>query len=282
MSYNTLVSVDDLAAHLDDPDWVVCDCRHDLANYETGRSAYAQSHIPGARFLHLDEDLSGPKTGLNGRHPLPHPITLTLRLGALGIDNTKQIVAYDASGGSYAARLWWMLRWVGHSRVAVLDGGWEAWLGARHPVTAELPSTKATTFNPSLQPDRATDSRYIAEMLGKGEICILDARSPDRFRGENETLDPVAGHIPGAVNRFFRLNLDQHGRFRHASELKREFAAVIGDRPPPRVIHQCGSGVSACHNLLAMEIAGLPGSILYPGSWSEWCSDPARPVAKEK
>jgi thiosulfate/3-mercaptopyruvate sulfurtransferase len=282
MSYDTLVSIEDLSAHLDDPDWVVCDCRHDLVNYEAGRSAYAQSHIPGARFLHLDEDLSGPKTGVNGRHPLPHPITLTLRLGALGIDNAKQIVAYDASGGSYAARLWWMLRWVGHTRVAVLDGGWEAWLGARQPVTAEQTPTKATTFNPSLQPDRATDSRYLVKQLGTGEICIVDARSPDRFRGENETLDPVAGHIPGAVNRFFRLNLDQQGRFKPASELKREFAAVIGDRSPARVIHQCGSGVTACHNLLAMEIAGMSGSILYPGSWSEWCSDPSRPVAKEE
>jgi len=280
MSYDTLVRVEDLATHLDDPDWVVCDCRHDLANYEAGRSAYAQAHIPGARFLHLDEDLSGPKTGTNGRHPLPHPITLTLRLGAVGIDNAKQIVAYDASGGSYAARLWWLLRWVGHTRVAVLDGGWEAWSKARRPVTAEQSAIKTTTFNPSLQPDRATDSRYIAQQLGKREVCIVDARSPDRFRGENETLDPVAGHIPGAVNRFFRLNLDQHGRFKAASELKREFASVIGDRSPARVVHQCGSGVTACHNLLAMEIAGLSGSILYPGSWSEWCSDPARPVAK--
>jgi thiosulfate/3-mercaptopyruvate sulfurtransferase len=280
MSYDILVSVEELAAHLDDPDWVVCDCRHDLANYEAGRSAYAHAHIPGARFLHLDEDLSGPKTGRNGRHPLPHPITLTLRLGAVGIDNAKQVVAYDASGGSYAARLWWMLRWVGHTRVAVLDGGWEAWSAGRRPVTAERSPIQTTTFNPSLQPDRATDSRYIAQQLGKREVCIVDARSPDRFRGENETLDPVAGHIPGAVNRFFRLNLDQHGRFKAASELKREFAAVISDRSPARVVHQCGSGVTACHNLLAMEIAGLAGSILYPGSWSEWCSDPARPVAK--
>ena len=280
MSYNTLVSVADLAAHLDDPHWVVCDCRHDLADYEAGRRAYAQSHVPGARFLHLDEDLSGPKTGLNGRHPLPHPITLTLRLGALGIDNAKQIVAYDASGGSYAARLWWMLHWVGHSAVAVLDGGWEAWIRARQPVTADPPPTTPTTFNPNLQPDRATDSGYIAKHLGRSDICIVDARSPDRFRGENETLDPVAGHIPGAVNRFFRLNLDEEGRFKSADELKREFAAVIGERSPARLIHQCGSGVTACHNLLAMEIAGLSGSILYPGSWSEWCSDPSRPVAR--
>jgi thiosulfate/3-mercaptopyruvate sulfurtransferase len=280
MSYNTLVSVTDLAAHLDDPDWIVCDCRHDLADYEAGRRAYAQSHIPGARFLHLDEDLSGPKTGVNGRHPLPHPITLTLRLGALGIDNGKQIIAYDASGGSYAARLWWMLRWVGHHGIAVLDGGWQAWVKSRQPVAADSPPIAPTTFNPSLQPDRATDSQFITKHLGRSEICIVDARSPDRFRGENETLDPVAGHIPGAVNRFFRLNLDEQGCFKSAGELKHQFAAVIGERSPARVIHQCGSGVTACHNLLAMEIAGLSGSILYPGSWSEWCSDPSRPVAR--
>ena len=278
MAHDTLVSVEDLAAHVDDPAWVVCDCRHDLAAYEAGRRAYAEAHIPGARFLHLDEDLSGPKTGVNGRHPLPHPISFTLRLGALGIDNTTQVVAYDASGGCYAARLWWMLRWVGHERAAVLDGGWGAWAKAGLPATSALPEYRPTTFNPSLQPARATESRYIAAHLN--DVLIVDARSPDRFRGENETLDPMAGHIPGAVNRFFRLNLAQDGRFKAPSELKGEFAAVLGTRSPARTIHQCGSGVTACHNLLAMEIAGLHGSILYPGSWSEWCSDPARPVAR--
>lgn len=278
MPYATLVSVQDLAAHLNDEGWVVCDCRHDLAAYEAGRSAYVESHIPGARFLHLGEDLSGPKTGLNGRHPLPHPITLTLRLGALGIDNATQVVAYDASGGMYAARLWWMLRWVGHNRVAVLDGGWAAWLDAGQPVSAGTPELRPTTFDPSLQPDRATDAGYLAAHLN--EVCVMDARSPDRFRGENETLDPVAGHIPGAVNRFYKLNLGEDGRFKPAGDLKREFSRIIGTRSPARVVHQCGSGVSACHNLLAMEVAGLSGSILYPGSWSEWCADRSRPMVK--
>lgn len=277
MPYDTLVSVEQLAGHLGDSAWVVCDCRHDLAYYEAGRRAYGESHIPGARFLHLDEDLSGPKTGLNGRHPLPHPITFTLRLGALGIDNGTQVVAYDASGGCYAARLWWMLRWVGHERVAVLDGGWPEWVKRQQPVTAALPAIRPTMFNPSLQPARATDARYIT--ANSADLLVVDARSPDRFRGENETLDPVGGHIPGALNRFFRLNLAEDGRFKAASELKREFQALIGTRTPSRVVHQCGSGVTACHNLLAMEQAGLGGSILYPGSWSEWCSDPARPVA---
>ncbi|OGA48876.1 MAG: 3-mercaptopyruvate sulfurtransferase [Betaproteobacteria bacterium RIFCSPLOWO2_12_FULL_62_13] len=280
MAYTTLVTVETLARHLDAPDWVICDCRHELTNYHAGRRACKQSHIAGARFLHLDEDLSGPKTGANGRHPLPHPITLTLRLGALGIDNAKQVVAYDASGGSVAARLWWMLRWVGHARVAVLDGGWDAWIKAGQPVTAEPPAIRPTTFNPNLQPRQAVDTAFVAAHLNHPEVCVLDARSPERFRGENETLDPVAGHIPGAVNRFFKLNLDETGCFKPAAGLKREFTDLLGHRPGAGIVHQCGSGVTACHNLLAMEIAGLTGSLLYPGSWSAWVSDPSRPVAK--
>jgi thiosulfate/3-mercaptopyruvate sulfurtransferase len=280
MAHTTLVAVDILARHLHDPTWVLCDCRHDLTNYEAGRRAYAKSHIPGARFLHLDEDLSGPKTGVNGRHPLPHPITFTLRLAALGIDNAKQIIAYDASGGCYAARLWWMLRWVGHERAAVLDGGWDAWVKAGQPVTTESPTSRPTTFNPQLQPQHAVNAAFIAAHLNRAEISVLDARSADRFRGENETLDPVAGHIPGAMNRFFKLNLDGQGCFKPAAGLRQEFSALLGARAPESVVHQCGSGITACHNLLAMEIAGLTGSRLCPGSWSEWVSDPTRPVAK--
>jgi thiosulfate/3-mercaptopyruvate sulfurtransferase len=280
MTHTPLVTVETLARHLDDPTWVVCDCRHDLMNYEAGRRAYAKSHIVGARFLHLDEDLSGPKTGVNGRHPLPHPITFTLRLAALGIDNAKQIVAYDASGGCYAARLWWMLRWVGHERAAVLDGGWDAWVKAGQPVTTESPAARPTTFNPQLQPQHAVNAAFIRAHLNRTEICVLDARSADRFRGENETLDPVGGHIPGAMNRFFKFNLDGQGCFKPAAGLRQEFSTLLGARAPESIVHQCGSGVTACHNLLAMEIAGLTGSRLCPGSWSEWVSDPSRPVAK--
>ena len=279
MNFTTLIGTRDLAAHLGDAGWIVCDCRHDLTNYEAGREAYAQSHVPSARFLHLDEDLSGPKNGRNGRHPLPHPITFTLRLGALGIDNRKQVVAYDASGGCYAARLWWMLRWVGHERVAVLDGGWDAWVGAGHAVTTDEPVIGGTTFNPEPQPQSLVDTAFIAARLDSRNIGILDARSADRFRGENETLDPVSGHIPGAINRYFKHNLDEVGRFKPAVTLEREFGTLLGNRSPDTVVHQCGSGVTACHNLLAMEIAGLSGSRLYPGSWSEWCADRARPIA---
>jgi thiosulfate/3-mercaptopyruvate sulfurtransferase len=278
--FTTLIAAEDLARHLEDPRWVVCDCRHDLADYHSGRRAYQLSHIPGARFLHLDEDLSGPKTGLNGRHPLPHPATFALRVGALGIDNTKQVVAYDASGGPYAARLWWMLRWIGHTTVAVLDGGWETWLAGGYPTTTDGPSPAPATYTLRLRPHLAVDAAYVSGHLGDQNFALLDARAADRFRGENETLDPVGGHIPGALNRFFRSNLDSSGRFKSSEALKDEFGSLLDRRVASETVHQCGSGVTACHNLLAMEHAGLTGSRLYPGSWSEWVSDPSRPVSR--
>jgi thiosulfate/3-mercaptopyruvate sulfurtransferase len=279
VTFFTLISVTDLAAHLDDASWVLCDCRHDLADTGAGRRAYAESHIPGARFVHLDADLSAPKTGKNGRHPLPDPEKFARRLGELGIDGAKQVVAYDASGGPYAARLWWMLRWLGHDAVAVLDGGWNGWVKAGNPVTAQLPEFAKTRFTARPRPDLARDAKSIAAGIGKPAPILIDARAPNRFRGENETLDPVAGHIPGAANRFFQSNLDASGSFKPPSALRQEFEAVTGAKAPTDVVHYCGSGVTACHNLLAMEIAGLSGSRLYPGSWSEWCSDTSRPVA---
>jgi thiosulfate/3-mercaptopyruvate sulfurtransferase len=279
MKYTTLVSVSDLAAHIDDPDWIVCDCRHDLVKSDAGRGAYAQAHIPGARFVHVDEDLSAPLTGRNGRHPLPDPAKFVARLGALGIDNGKQVVAYDASGGAYAARFWWMLRWVGHETAAVLDGGWEAWLNATLPITDQPPVIRAARFAGRLSSKVTVDAESIAASLGGPGPLLLDARSADRFRGENETLDPVGGHIPGAVNRFFRHNLDVVGKFKPPTTLRQEFNVLLGNNAPGNVAHYCGSGVTACHNLLAMEIAGLSGSRLYPGSWSEWIADRSRPVA---
>lgn len=282
MKYTTLVSVPDLAAHLDDAGWVVCDCRHDLVKTAAGRDAYAQAHIPGARFVHVDEDLSAPLTGRNGRHPLPDPANFAARLGALGIDDAKQVIAYDASGGVYAARLWWMLRWMGHVAAAVLDGGWDAWMRARQRVTAELPAVARARFAPRHRPDASCDAAVVAASLAKPLPRLLDARSADRFRGENETLDPIAGHIPGALNRFFRHNLDPEGGFKPAADLRDEFEEALGSAAPSEVIHYCGSGVSACHNLLAMEIAGLEGSRLYAGSWSEWIADRSRPVATGK
>ena len=279
MAHTTLVSAKETAAHLDDPQWVICDCRHDLADYSAGYRAYRSGHIPGARFLHLDVDLSGPKTGLNGRHPLPHPATFCLRLGALGISNDTQVIAYDEPGGVYASRLWWMLRWVGHTRVAVLDGGWQNWTDANLPVTVEQPVVEPASYHGRAQKQITVDSTQLLAQLGKSGTLVFDARSADRYRGENETLDPVGGHIPGAVNRFFKLNLADDGRFKPQATLKKEFSAMLNGHKPEAIIHQCGSGVTACHNLLAMEVAGLSGSRLYPGSWSEWISDRKRPVA---
>ena len=278
--FTTLIGADELRAHLGDPEWIVFDCRHDLADYEHGRRAYAQAHIAGARFLHLDEDLSGTKCGTNGRHPLPHPRTFALRLGALGVDNRKQIVAYDASGGCYAARLWWMLRWIGHTNVAVLDGGWQAWTERGYDTDSSLPPSIPSTYTVRMRSELAVGAGFVTSHLGDRRTLVIDARSPDRFKGENETLDPVGGHIPGAANRFFKLNLAETGKFKAADALRREFDAVIAGREAAGVVHQCGSGVTACHNLLAMEHAGLQGSRLYAGSWSEWVSDQSRPVAR--
>lgn len=277
--HTTLVSARELAHHLSDPDWVVCDCRHDLTDYHAGRRAYVAGHIPGARFVHLDEDLSGPKTGTNGRHPLPHLQTFALRLGALGIDNARQVVAYDSSGGAYAARLWWMLRWAGHDAVAVLDGGWQAWTAGAFDVSSVPPQPAAMTFIPKPRRNVAVDASYVQAHLGDPGLVLVDARSPERFRGENESLDPVAGHIPGASNRFFAGNLDAHGHFKPREVLRVEFEALLGTRTAADVVHQCGSGVTACHNLLAMDHAGLCGSRLFPGSWSEWVSDRTHPVS---
>lgn len=277
-AWRTLIGVRDLVAHLETPGWRILDCRHDLADPQFGRNAYTDGHIPGALFVHLDEDLSGPKTGTNGRHPLPDPMVFAARLGALGVGNDTQVVAYDDAGGMFAARLWWMMRWLGHERVAVLDGGLRAWRDAAQPLSSRVPTFSPAHFEPSLRP-LAVDAGFVARHLEAPDMVLIDARSPDRFRGENETLDPVGGHIPGAVNRFFRDNLDADGCFRPAATLHDAFAALLRGRDASAAVHQCGSGVTACHNLLAMEHAGLHGSRLYPGSWSEWCADPRRPIA---
>ena len=277
MSFTTLVDGATLAAHLDDAGWRVFDCRHQLADPGAGEAAYAAGHLPGASFLHLDRDLSGPTTGGNGRHPLPDPQRLAARLAAAGVSNATQVVAYDDAGGMIAGRLWWLLRWLGHERVALLDGGIQGWQAAGRPLSRTVPQPAPAVFAAAPR-DWVVDAETVLANLDGGELCVVDARSPDRFRGENETLDRVGGHIPGARNRFFRDNLDADGCFRPAAELRREFSALLAGVAPAQVVMQCGSGVSACHNLLAMEIAGLPGARLYAGSWSEWCSDPARPV----
>jgi len=278
MILTALVSTEILAQHLTDPDWVVFDCRHDLAAPERGRAEYAQSHIPGARFLHLDEDLSAPKTGKNGRHPLPDPDAFMEKLGRAGVDSRKQVVAYDAQGGMVASRLWWMLRWLGHLPVAVLDGGWDRWVAEGKPRSTEFPTPEATRFKGRPSAIHAS-ADSLRSHLGDGTMVLVDGRAPDRYRGQNETIDPVGGRIPGAKNRYYRDNLDSSGRFKAPEALRTEFRSLLGAASPDDVVNYCGSGVSACHNLLAMEVAGLRGARLYPGSWSEWSADPARPVA---
>ena len=274
---DALVSVDDLAAH---PEWRVFDCRHDLKNTEYGRQAYARGHIPGALFLHLDDDLSGARDGHNGRHPLPAAARFARRMSDCGVDATTQVVAYDNEGGIFASRLWWMLRWLGHDRVAVLDGGLAGWKRSKRALEETAPVVEARNFT-ARPGDIAVDTGQVLSSLQSEKMLIIDARSPERFRGENETLDPVGGHIPGAVNRFYFDNLDDDGCFfKPAAELRAEFDALLAGRPVESVVQQCGSGVTACHNMLAMELAGLSGSKLYPGSWSEWCADPSRPVAR--
>jgi thiosulfate/3-mercaptopyruvate sulfurtransferase len=276
-----LVSAEVLAAHLDDPSWCVFDCRHDLRNTGYGAQAYAQGHIPGALHLHLDRDLSGPLTGTNGRHPLPEVERFAALMAACGVGPDTQVVAYDNEGSVFAARLWWMLRWLGHDKVAVLDGGLPGWRRAKLPLETEVRPVVPAGFVARPRDGVKVDATHVLANLRSPEMFLVDARSPDRYAGENETLDPVGGHIPGARNRFYAENLDDAGCFfKPVEELRAEFADLLDGCDPRQVVQQCGSGVTACHNQLAMEIAGLSGSRLYSGSWSEWCSDPARPIAK--
>ena len=279
MNASTIVCCSELAAHLNDADWRVFDCRHQLSDAGYGEKAYAAGHLPGAFFMHLDRDLSGLKTGKNGRHPLPDPQQLAAKLGAAGVSRQTQVVVCDDAGGMMAGRLWWLLRWLGHDKVAVLDGGIGQWLKEGRPLSSEVPTSKPADFS-VVQRDWVVSADDVLANIERGEFCVIDARAPDRFRGENETMDPVGGHIPGARNRFFRDNLDADGYFRSAAELRNDYLGLLAGVEPAQVVMQCGSGVTACHNLLAMEIAGLHGAKLYAGSWSEWCSDPARPVAR--
>jgi thiosulfate/3-mercaptopyruvate sulfurtransferase len=272
-----LVSTEALARHLQD--WVIVDCRHSLQDTEAGRRAYLAGHIPGAHFLHADRDLSGPMTGHNGRHPLPSPEAFIATLEQVGVGPAQTVVAYDDMGGAFAARLWWMMRWLGLDQAAVLDGGWQRWTAEGRPVSAAVPEPRGAVLSAQARTGDTVDTAFVLEHLQDPAMCLIDARAADRFRGENETLDPVGGHIPGARNRFFRDNLDAEGRFKPPAVLKAEFEALLAGVAPEHVVHQCGSGVTACHNFLAMECAGLNPGRLYPGSWSAWCSDPSRPVA---
>ena len=280
--YATLISTDELSRQLADPALVLVDCRHNLTDVDAGERAYLASHLPGAHFMHMDRDLSGERTGRNGRHPLPEVPALSESLSRIGIDASKQVVAYDQNNGMWASRLWWLLHWLGHEAAAVLDGGLDKWIAERRPTTADVSHAKPARFI-AMTPRPVATSADILRHLSDGAsnpLTIVDARAPERFRGDIEPLDPVAGHIPGAINRPYGANLTAQQTFKPAELLRAEFEAQLGAAPLSSVVHQCGSGVTACHNVLAMAVAGLPGSRLYPGSWSEWVADPTRPVAR--
>jgi thiosulfate/3-mercaptopyruvate sulfurtransferase len=279
MPYTTLIDAPDLARLTPGPGVAIVDCRFDLADPAAGRGAWLAGHIPGALHADLNRDLSAPPGPATGRHPLPDPQHLAARLGELGIDNATQVIAYDQSNGAFAARLWWLLRWLGHGRCAVLDGGFDAWRrsgGAVRVGEETVPQRRFTAAGPALA---TADSAAVAAALSRGDRLLVDARAVERYAGDVEPIDPVAGHIPGARNAPFSANLGGDGRFLPASELRARWRSILGDAPPGQLIAMCGSGVTACHNLLALEIAGLPGAALYPGSWSEWIRDPSRPVA---
>jgi thiosulfate/3-mercaptopyruvate sulfurtransferase len=274
--YTTIVSTSLLHQNLGQPDWVVIDCRFDLQNPQWGFEDYQQAHIPGAAYAHLDNDLAAPVTPETGRHPLPDPEKMAERLGSWGVGSHSQVIVYDTSGGAYAARLWWQLRFLGHTNVAVLDGGFQKWQKEGRPVAQGQESHSPAVFTPTPQWQMIADVHTVDRIRADPEFLLIDARTPERYRGEREPIDPVAGHIPGAVNRFHGENLDMQGQFLSSNALHEQYVQLLGDTSSENVVAYCGSGVTSCHHLLAMEIAGLPGARLYPGSWSEWIRDPKR------
>ena len=276
MSFTTLISTETLAAHLGE--WAVVDCRFDLANESWGREQYAAAHVPAAVYASLNDDLSGPRTGSNGRHPMPADDALVAMLERLGIGNDTQVVAYDQDAGSYASRLWWLLRYAGHDAVAVLDGGFAKWAAEGRPVRSGHETRAHARFQPSFNRNLVVTVDEVDSRRADGRTLLVDARAAERFEGRSETIDKVAGHIPGARNRFFRDNLGPGGTMLPPDVLRTAFTGVLDGRLPKEAVMYCGSGVTACHNLLAMAHAGLDGSPLYTGSWSEWSSDPSRPI----
>lgn len=281
MNYTTIVSPTTLKENIDNPDWVILDCRIVLISPEAGKNAYIDNHIANAHYVHLEDDFSSPITPESGRHPLPDMQNLKKRLGELGIDSSKQVVVYDDTFGAYATRIWWQIRAMGHQNVAVLDGGLIGWLMHELKLTKEIPAPKASTFDGEFDASGVVTTEQIQANLNAPSFTVLDARSPERFRGEEEPLDTVAGHVPNAINRAFQANLDEKGYFLSVEELKEAYQPLIDDAENNQIVNMCGSGVTACHNLLAMEIAGFTDSKLYIGSWSEWIRDSERPVVTE-
>jgi thiosulfate/3-mercaptopyruvate sulfurtransferase len=280
MVFKTLIGVGSLQELLGKPRLAVIDCRFDLMKPDAGRQAYLTAHIPGARYADLNRDLSAPTAPSTGRHPLPAPDAFATRLGTLGVGNDTQVVAYDDANGSMAARLWWMLRWLGAETVAVLDGGFKAWTASGGALESGEPEPGNEHFTPQIDFHAALSTAELEQALSDPNLKLVDARAAERFAGEVEPIDSVAGHIPGAVNHPFTANLDTDNRFLSAAELKRRWVERLAGSDAKDLVAMCGSGVTACHNLLSLEVAGLPGAKLYAGSWSEWIRDPRRPVAR--
>lgn len=279
MSYNTLISVDQLAAIMGGKQTVVIDCRFELGQPDAGQIEYAAEHLPGAVYAHLDRDLSSPVTAESGRHPLPSANRLAARFREWGIDRSKQVVAYDNSGGAFASRLWWLARWLGVANVAVLDGGLQAWQAAGKPTTRDVPAPEPTDFAGNPDDSMWLTTEQLCTALQADEAILIDARQVERYRGEVEPIDPVAGHVPGAINLPFKQNLTLAGMYLSRPELRARFDEALSGRSPESAVHMCGSGVTACVNLLASEHSGLTGGKLYAGSWSEWIRDQSRGVA---
>ena len=280
MAFSTLISTAALGMHIGDPAFAIVDCRYRLDDESWGEREYTNLHIPGAVYAHLGRDLAGPKTGTNGRHPLPDPKTLADTFGRFGITSGVQVVAYDQDNGMYASRLWWMLRWLGHDAAAVLDGGFKNWITEGRPTAGGIERRTRTTFVGTPRAEMTVDAQGVASIAHHVDWRLVDARAPERFRGETEPIDRTPGHIPGAANHFYQTNLDEQGIFRSPEDLREDWRDVLGTVALSHVVCYCGSGVTACHNLLALEHAGLRGARLYPGSWSEWSADPSRPVER--
>jgi len=277
--YTTLVSTDILSSHLEG-DWVVVDCRFDLQNDSWGREQYLSGHIPGAVYASLSHDMAGPKTGTNGRHPLPSIDALTATFGQLGISSGTQVVAYDQDSGMYASRLWWLLRYAGHDAVAILDGGWAKWLREGRPTRSGQETRTPIAFVARPRPEMRLGVDDVVSRLDDPRTLLVDARAPERYEGRTEPIDRVPGHIPGAVNHHYKSNALDDSTFLPPEVLRQHFEQLLNGREAAQAVMYCGSGVTACHNLLAMAHAGLPGARLYAGSWSEWSADPSRPVEK--
>lgn len=280
MHYTTLIRAEQLVDKLDNPHWVIFDCRFSLADVTLGARSYRQGHIPGARYADLNRDLSSPPRCNTGRHPLPDFRQLTAQLGCWGVNNRSQVVVYDDASGAFAGRMWWLLRSMGHEHVAVLDGGLPAWQKQGFPVTTALPPIRPGQFRCYLDRQQWLSASEVENALARRQITLIDARTPERYAGQQEPIDPVAGHVPKAINRPFQRNLDAQGLFLNPEQLRQHFTQLGVAATPEQTVHMCGSGVTACHNLLAMEVAGLHGSRLYAGSWSDWIRNPNRDITR--